>query len=78
MRKFDKGVLELVSKYGIIYTRYADDIMQSSKMAMDEKVKDYIYTEIEKLLADRKLKINKKKSSYIKLSAVGQCQIYWA
>lgn len=72
MKKFDKEILELLNKYEIIYTRYADDIMLSSIKTIDEETQKYIITEIEKLLADRKLKINVTKCSFINFSAVGQ------
>lgn len=72
MKKFDINVLELMNKYGITYTRYADDIMLSSIKTIDEEMKNSILAEIEKLLSERKLKINMSKCSFISLSEVGQ------
>ena len=71
MKKFDENVLKLLSKYGIIYTRYADDMMLSSNKDINEELQNYIFTEIEKLLAERKLKINISKYSCINISEVG-------
>lgn len=72
MKEFDKDVLNLLSKYGLVYTRYADDIMLSSNKTINEEVQKNVYTEIEKLLAKRKLKINMKKYSFINFSEIGQ------
>jgi len=72
MKEFDKDVLNLLSKYGLVYTRYADDIMLSSNKTINEVVQKNVYTEIEKLLAKRKLKINMKKYSFINFSEIGQ------
>lgn len=72
MRKFDENVLKLLDKYKITYTRYADDIMLSSIDTIDDQMKSIIFTEIEKLLSERKLKINMSKCSFINISEVGQ------
>lgn len=72
MKEFDKDVSDLLSKHGMIYTRYADDIMLSSNKTINEEVQKYVFSEIERLLAERKLKINMKKYSFINFSTVGQ------
>lgn len=68
MKSFDESVVGLANKKGYIYTRYADDIMISSDKVIKDEEKDCIVKNIEKLLHEKKLKLNKTKSKLINLS----------
>lgn len=65
MKSFDEKVVEYVNIKGYVYTRYADDIMISSDELIDDNEKDIIISDIEELLFEKKLKLNKPKSRFV-------------
>mgnify|MGYP002241795211 CR=1 FL=1 len=53
-KKFDDTISRQLEEKGITYSRYADDIMISSKEIIDEK----LYHEINKMVTDELVKVN--------------------
>lgn len=54
LKKFDDTISRQLEEKGITYSRYADDIMISSKEIIDEK----LYHEINKMVTDELVKVN--------------------
>lgn len=71
MKSFDDCVAELARKHGYIYTRYADDIMISSDREINEESKDFIISDIEHTLSEKKLQLNKSKCGLFNLLKTG-------
>lgn len=61
LHKLDKPILEICSRYGMLYTRYADDLAFSHKDCLERPVVDKFIDEVITAISDSGYRVNRKK-----------------